>query len=368
MTKNKRTTLHNVVKGQYFQLFSFLFEEPYSSGLSSHAKLLYALINNRTNLSRQNNWINQAGEVYTIFTRVEIGRLLGISVSSATKVVRELIRFGLLEEEISQGHASRFFLLAPENLLHTNLPQFVEHKVSSSQNPQESDTYKSTSCCAAPVNSMGGRRKIYGGTPVISTAEYNNNKNISQREYQSIDQEKDDRKHILPNFTNYQSYYLQKLEEIDADLETCYNEQNTLSEENYSQLSHRIARLHQQRAQYRHLQVDYSLLPLCEVEDRVREQIEYDAITGPQGTCETERELVDSVVSVISEDLHKNKLDSANREKLLHLSAEQVALLVESVRSYTKPIRNPKKFLERCILNAAASYGIQLTNRIAMIY
>lgn len=161
MTKTKRTTAERTIKGQYLQFFTFLFQEPFLSGLSSHAKVLYTLFHNRTNLSRRNKWVNQAGEIYTIFTREEIGKLLGISASSATKVVRELIRVGLLEEEIHQGHASRFYLLAPEEQLQAACqPSPAASWCSPEHEPEQLE-----SPCGTPVEFEGDPRKSEGGYP-----------------------------------------------------------------------------------------------------------------------------------------------------------------------------------------------------------
>lgn len=78
------------------------------------------------------------------------------------------------------------------------------------------------------------------------------------------------------------------------------------------------------------------------------------------------RALVDSIVSVVAQELHQKGLGATTRERLLRLSAEQVETIVESVLAYQKPIRNPKRFLERCVLNAAVSQGALSANRMAL--
>lgn len=362
MTKTKRTTAERTIKGQYLQFFTFLFQEPFLSGLSSHAKVLYTLFHNRTNLSRKNKWVNQAGEIYTIFTREEIGKLLGISASSATKVVRELIRVGLLEEEIHQGHASRFYLLAPEEQLQAACqPSPAASWCSPEHEPEQLESPRGT-----PVEFEGDPRKSEGGTPVKFTAEYNNIRDISKREYPSIDHREMDQTNDPCNLDFHQDYYARKIEEIDNSLADCYQERAAMPESQSAEMFARIDRLYRQRDEFCHLQVDYTALPLCEVEERIQEQIDYEALTGVQGSCAGDRALVDSIVSVVAQELHQKGLGATTRERLLRLSAEQVETIVESVLAYQKPIRNPKRFLERCVLNAAVSQGALSANRMAL--
>lgn len=209
-------------------------------------------------------------------------------------------------------------------------------------------------------------RKSEGGTPVKFTAEYNNIRDISKREYPSIDHREMDRSNDPCNLDFHQEYYARKIEEIDNSLADCYQERAAMPESQSAEMFARIDRLYRQRDEFCHLQVDYTALPLCEVEERIQEQIDYEALTGVQGSCAGDRALVDSIVSVVAQELHQKGLGATTRERLLRLSAEQVETIVESVLAYQKPIRNPKRFLERCVLNAAVSQGTLSANRMAL--
>ena len=82
--------IHQQEKQQSFnQLPSFLFEAPYHS-LSNEAKILYAFILRRTELSRRNKWADEYGRVYLYYTICEVVSLLHCGRQKAVNTLREL--------------------------------------------------------------------------------------------------------------------------------------------------------------------------------------------------------------------------------------------------------------------------------------
>ena len=60
--------IHQKPPGQSFiRLPNFLFEAPSFCSLSSEAKLLYAMILRRTDLSRKNGWADDYGKIYLYY-------------------------------------------------------------------------------------------------------------------------------------------------------------------------------------------------------------------------------------------------------------------------------------------------------------
>lgn len=51
----------------FTQLPNFLFEVPSFSALSNEAKILYAMILRRTDLSRRNEWADEYGKIYLYY-------------------------------------------------------------------------------------------------------------------------------------------------------------------------------------------------------------------------------------------------------------------------------------------------------------
>lgn len=87
-----------VEKYQYFRLPKWLFKEPYKS-LSNDAKIMYAFLYNRLDLSLENKWHDTTGQVFMYFTNTEFCEELGLSENTVTKKKKELREAGLLVEE-----------------------------------------------------------------------------------------------------------------------------------------------------------------------------------------------------------------------------------------------------------------------------
>lgn len=101
---------------KFYMIPKELFVNERYTSLSPAAILLYGILLDRLTLSIKNNWIDKNGNVYLIFTRKEIQRLLHISDKTCTKVFRELVDAKLLLEK-SQGK-SKPKLLYPAQMIH----------------------------------------------------------------------------------------------------------------------------------------------------------------------------------------------------------------------------------------------------------
>lgn len=105
---------NEVEKFQYFQLPKWLFKEPYKK-LSNNAKIMYALLYNRLDLSLESKWHDRNGQVFMYFTTTEFCEELGCSEKTVTKIKKELVTSGLLREE-RQGltKPNRLYILGPK--------------------------------------------------------------------------------------------------------------------------------------------------------------------------------------------------------------------------------------------------------------
>ena len=74
----------------FTQLPNFLFESSRYSNLSSDAKVLYAMLLRRTELSRKNEWADEAGRIYIYFTIEEVAELLHCGRQKAVNTMQEL--------------------------------------------------------------------------------------------------------------------------------------------------------------------------------------------------------------------------------------------------------------------------------------
>ena len=91
--------------GQAGEPFSFyripkaLFQEPRFQSLSTDAKTLYGILLDRMSLSARNGWLDKAGRVFIIYTVQEVQDSLGCADKKATKLLRELEEYGLIERK-----------------------------------------------------------------------------------------------------------------------------------------------------------------------------------------------------------------------------------------------------------------------------
>ena len=91
--------------GQAGELFAFyripkaLFQEPRFQTLSTDAKTLYGILLDRMSLSVKNGWLDEQGRVFIIFTIEDVKRALCCADNKATKLLRELEKFGLIERK-----------------------------------------------------------------------------------------------------------------------------------------------------------------------------------------------------------------------------------------------------------------------------
>ena len=91
--------------GQAGKLFSFyripkaLFQEQRFQNLSTDAKTLYGILLDRMSLSVKNEWFDKKGRVFIIFTIEDVKRALCCADNKATKLLRELENFGLIERK-----------------------------------------------------------------------------------------------------------------------------------------------------------------------------------------------------------------------------------------------------------------------------
>ena len=81
----------------YFRVPQILFRDIKFKDLSTDATTLYGIQLDRMGLSEKNGWLDEQGRVYIIFPVQEVMDALGCADNKATKLFRELEKFGLIE-------------------------------------------------------------------------------------------------------------------------------------------------------------------------------------------------------------------------------------------------------------------------------
>ena len=142
--------------GQAGELFSFyripkaLFQEPRFQSLSTDAKILYGILLDRMSLSVKNGWLDEQNRVFIIFTIEDVKRALCCADNKATKLLRELEKFGLIERKRrGQGKPCLVYV---KNFS-------AESSKESVKNRDNDDSCGSKIACQDPVKSRGIKKK-----------------------------------------------------------------------------------------------------------------------------------------------------------------------------------------------------------------
>ena len=368
--KLSRYTVAAAQQSLFYQLPKFLFAEPYLSGLSNDGKILYALLRDRHSLSLKNGWFNNNNEIFILYSRQDMCEMIGRSLPTVRKVMKELIEYGLIEEEICEGYAPRIYLTTadevsfpsnepdPNPTYLTPSPQTSEDLAAAGKRNSEKAVKKATQ--TPPKKSFSPPEKIFLPPRKNLSPNKTNINNTDISKNLSINQTEEDKEDRIDGLT----YYDQKIKEIDDELESIA----ASTEERTTEQRDRLNQLRSRRKLIERLKTNYTQLPLFAVEDDVREQIDYNALVGCQGSCEEDRDLVDSIVALIAEKLHDKTTSNDTKERYLNLQSFHVEYIVESVKKYNKEIKNPKRFLEKTLYNAVFSEAAAMVNLFSTTY
>ena len=92
--------INEVTQHKYYQVPKELYTNPrYKTTINNDAKMLYALLLDRMELSRTNGWIEDDGTIFLIFKREDLTDMLGICTTTVWRAIKQLKEVGLIEEK-----------------------------------------------------------------------------------------------------------------------------------------------------------------------------------------------------------------------------------------------------------------------------
>jgi hypothetical protein len=114
MSKFKKISASNFETNRFYQLPKFLFEDSYFSKMSTDAKVMYSILKDRFELSKKNNWIDNDGNIYLLYTNKQLCEILDYSEPKIIKLKKELEYYNLISNE-RQGlnKPNKIYLLEP---------------------------------------------------------------------------------------------------------------------------------------------------------------------------------------------------------------------------------------------------------------
>lgn len=222
MPNFEKYNLSQVKTERFYQLPKYLFEDAYFKKMSAEAKIMYALLKDRFELSIQNEWVDKNNNIYFIFSNKHLCEYLGYAEQKIIKLKKELISFNLLtQERVGLNKPNRLYLLKPNydiKATHSKeLPnsQFQNNEFGSSRtvnlsgqelpNSQSNDTDLSNTDYIETENNdthdMNDKKLTYHNNQTHHSHHYNSNFNDEALKFQLLDELPQSIQSYLNNFS-----------------------------------------------------------------------------------------------------------------------------------------------------------------------
>jgi hypothetical protein len=112
---NRFYTEKEEVTLRFYQTPKALFKNPIYKGLSLGPKLMYSILRDRLDMSIKNNWKDEKGYIYLIFSVEELASLLEIDRTAVMRYKKKLVEYNLIiDKRLGQGNPNRIYVLKPE--------------------------------------------------------------------------------------------------------------------------------------------------------------------------------------------------------------------------------------------------------------
>lgn len=316
MIQRRRFHVSDVINSTFFQVPKFLFTEEFKD-LNSDARLLYAMLKDRHELSLKNRWLTDDGEVYLIYTREEMMRMLQVSKPTVIKAMETLKEHGLLEE-VRQGLRKPNLIFM--YMIEDEYFQFPSDSLDDKEKIEETNAdERSTN---KPLNS--------GEIPEVKNLYFKKSKNFTSGSKNSLPQEV---KNLYPIYTDSNKTDISNTDNLSINQESDRNDRLI---DKYKFYEHRI----KENIQYYDLMQSYPY--------------KHDEIT----------ELLRIILSVLISD--ERELVRVNgkylpsqlvKERMLDLRYEHIQYVFDSLNNISHKIKNIRSYLITTLYNAPETMG-----------
>ncbi|MBF2304059.1 replication initiator protein A [Staphylococcus epidermidis] len=176
MSKFKKISASEFETSRFYQLPKFLFEDDYFSKMTTDAKVMYALLKDRFELSKINNWIDEENNIYLLYTNKQLCSILQYGEPKIIKLKKELEKFNLIiNERQGLNRPNKIYLLEPSYDKELTNRKFQNKQIVSSRT-NENIVQELTICKS---NDTENNDTDYKETENNDTYDMNDNKHIN---------------------------------------------------------------------------------------------------------------------------------------------------------------------------------------------
>lgn len=91
---------------RYFKLPKLLFESPRYEDMRLDSKVSYSILKDRLSLSLRNNWVDEEGLIYLVYSNTSLMKILKVSKSTLLRIKKQLAEYDLIKE-VQQSTSSK---------------------------------------------------------------------------------------------------------------------------------------------------------------------------------------------------------------------------------------------------------------------
>ncbi|MCG2139845.1 replication initiator protein A [Staphylococcus epidermidis] len=108
--------IKEIQKEKFYRLPKVFFTNPKYTKLSNDAKITWSILRDRLDLSIKNNWIDENGDIFFIYTNEKLKQILNISSpNKLSKIKKELTRADLFSQiRVGLNKPNKLYLKKPE--------------------------------------------------------------------------------------------------------------------------------------------------------------------------------------------------------------------------------------------------------------
>ena len=316
----------------FYRIPKVLFTDEYFRNLSSDAKVLYGLMLDRMALSIRNNWVDNEGKVYIIFTLEQVMEYMNCGKDKGVKILAELDTdkgIGLIER-VKRG-------LGKPTIIYVKSFEYRKEKVlDSAENDNRSQEVGKAEVKSSEKPKSGvleSRSQEFGKTEVWKSEKSKS----GVRKNRSTEVGKTD-----PNNTNYNYTDISNTDRSNTDL-------INLSDSSEQQSMDLMEEMEL-------FQMNTAL---------VKRNIEYDCLVQRCRLGEQQQldEIVALIVETISIERENITISGVKypyqfvKSRLLLLEESHIEYVLDCLHENTREVKNIKAYLLTCLMNSITTIG-----------